>query len=106
MVVASLESSGYEVLGAETPAAALQLSKDYEGKIDMLLSDVVMPGMDGTRLAAALAEERPGLKVLYVSGYSRDHISDRGVLAQGVNFMQKPYRPSELAAEVRRILGD
>ncbi|MDJ0973296.1 MAG: PAS domain S-box protein [Planctomycetota bacterium] len=106
MVVMALEGHGYEVLGAATPDEALTIARSHEGKIDLLLTDVVLPDMDGRQLAEAVAVERPGIKMVYVSGYSQDHISDRGVLAEDVHFIQKPYRPSELAASIARVLAD
>src|SRR5205807_9752443 len=98
-------SCGYTVLCAPEGAGALQLAAEHREGIDMLLTDVVMPGgMNGTTLAAVLAEQRPSLKVLFMSGYTTDTVVRHGVLAAGTPFLQKPFGPDALTAKVREVL--
>jgi CheY-like chemotaxis protein len=98
-----LERDGYRVIAASTPAEALEASR-AEGAIDLLLTDVVMPGMSGTELAVKLAESRTGLKVLYMSGYSDEQAMERGLLRPGTAFIQKPFRAEELTEKIRSLL--
>jgi len=100
-----LEALGYPVLTAGNPAEALRLSRHRAEPIELLVSDVVMPGMNGRSLAQALLEERPGLKCLFMSGYPADVIAPHGVLDEGMHFMQKPFSSQDLAAKVREALG-
>ncbi|MEW6490501.1 MAG: PAS domain S-box protein [Thermodesulfobacteriota bacterium] len=101
-----LERQGYRVLAARTPGEALLLAEKEAGEIHLLATDVVMPGMNGRELYAKLHDLRPGLKCLYLSGYTADAISRRGVLPEGVSFLQKPYSLKTLAAKVRAVLDD
>ena len=96
----ALASCGYTVLASASGPAALALAERHAEPIALLVSDVTMPGMEGPELARRLLAIRPGLRVLLLSGYSRDP----AVLDAGVEFLQKPVRPSALVAEVRRIL--
>ncbi|MFZ0546312.1 MAG: response regulator [Candidatus Promineifilaceae bacterium] len=98
-----LEELGYTVLVAEDGQVALELVAQHEGHIDLLLTDVVMPGINGRELAAHLLQSRPTLKVLLMSGYSREKIGDQGFTAP---LLQKPYTPQELAQWVRKILDE
>ena len=100
-----LEQIGYRVLPAATPAAALRLAKLESGRIDLLMTDVVMPQMNGRDLGKILAEEIPGLKRLFMSGYTADVIAHHGVLEAGVHFIAKPFTPSELAVKIREVLS-
>jgi PAS domain S-box-containing protein len=100
----SLEGRGYRVLDASDGPAALELSARHEGRIDVLVTDVVMPGMSGRELAERLAPERPSMKVLYTSGYTDDTMVRQGVLTAGVAFLQKPFVPDTLARKVREVL--
>ena len=99
-----LRSLGYRVLPAPDPAAALRLAAAHDGPIHLLLTDVIMPGMDGHQLADKLLETRPGLKRIYMSGYTADIIAHRGVLEEGVQFVQKPFSRAALAAKIRSVL--
>ena len=101
-----LEQIGYRVLPAASPAAALRLAKLESGRIDLLMTDVVMPQMNGRDLGKILAEEIPGLKRLFMSGYTSDVIAPHGVLDAGVHFIAKPFTPAELAAKIRAVLAD
>ncbi len=100
----SLERHGYQVLEAKDAAAARQRSADHGGRIDLVLTDVILPGTGGPELAAELAVSRAGLKVLYISGYADDAVVRHGVLGPGAAFLQKPFTPDMLARKVREVL--
>ena len=99
-----LEKLGYRVLAADRPEEALRLARTHEGTIDLLITDVVMPGMNGSDLAAQLHALHPDLRVLFMSGYTADVIARQGVLEDGACFVQKPFSLQELAAGVREVL--
>lgn len=99
-----LKDLGYEVLAAETPETALRLVDEHEGGIDLLITDVVLPGMSGQRLAETLRSRYPSLNVLYMSGYTADVIAHRGILDEGVKFLSKPITRDVLARKVRGVL--
>jgi signal transduction histidine kinase/CheY-like chemotaxis protein len=103
-VVAVLESHGYHVLAASNGEEALRLAARAAGAIDLLLTDVVMPGMNGRALAEKLAARQPGLKVLYTSGYTEAVIVSRGVLEPGLAYLAKPFAPDDLLRKVRQAL--
>jgi len=100
----SLEAHGYTVLDATDGHTALEISARFAGAIDILVTDVVMPGMSGRELAQRLAPLRPSMKVLYTSGYTDDAMVRQGVLNAGVAFLQKPFVPDSLARKVRDVL--
>jgi len=100
-----LERLGYTVVSARTPGEALVVAAEHSGPIDLLITDVVMPEMNGRELAERLRAVRPALKCLYMSGYTADIISHRGILDEGVNFIQKPFSMRVLAEKVREALG-
>ncbi|MHB8763194.1 MAG: response regulator [Deferrisomatales bacterium] len=99
-----LTGRGYRVVDAPNPAEALGICRSMPEPVHLLLTDVVMPGMGGRQLAERLAAERPGLKVLYMSGYLDNAIVHHGVLDPGVHFLQKPFTPLALARKVRQVL--
>jgi signal transduction histidine kinase/CheY-like chemotaxis protein len=99
-----LESLGYAVLGAGTAEDALAVVRGQAGPIHLLVTDVVMPGMNGRELARQLGESRPDLKVLFMSGYTSNVIAHRGVLDDDVHFIPKPFTRALLAAKVREAL--
>jgi two-component system, cell cycle sensor histidine kinase and response regulator CckA len=94
---------GYDVREAARPEAAIK-AFSAGGEVHLLLTDVVMPGMNGPQLAARLAALRPGLRVLYMSGYTGDSVALQGVLEQGTHLLQKPFTPDALARKVREVL--
>ncbi|HTR38577.1 MAG TPA: ATP-binding protein [Bryobacteraceae bacterium] len=100
-----LGSLGYSILKAANGDDALQISTSYPEEIHVLVTDVVLPGMNGRQVAERLKAQRPQLKVLYTSGYTQAAIAHRGVLEQGVAFIPKPYTPDDLAAKVREVLA-
>ncbi len=104
MVKMMLENLGYQVLTADTPGRAMDLAREYAGKIDLLMTDVVMPEMNGRNLAEKLRMLYPDLKILFMSGYTANVIAHRGVLDEGVQFLQKPFSMKDLAAGVREAL--
>ncbi len=99
-----LESFGYSVLAASTPGEAIQLADKKAGEVNLLITDVVMPGMNGRELAENLSQIIPDLTCLFMSGYTADVIAHRGVLDEGVNFIQKPFSMQTLAGKVREAL--
>jgi CheY-like chemotaxis protein len=101
----ALEMSGYTVLEARHGAEAILLAERYDGPIHLLVSDVIMPKMGGGVLAEKLLEARPGIKVLFVSGYTDDAVVRHGILHEDVAFLQKPFTPQSLTRRVREVLG-
>jgi signal transduction histidine kinase len=99
-----LRANGYRVLSAQHPGEALILCERHPGRIDLLLTDVVMPQMSGPELAKRLLLTRPEMKVLCMSGYTDDSVVRHGVIEDGVAYLQKPITPGLLAAKVRRVL--
>ncbi len=100
-----LTEAGYTVLDAINGVRALEVSRLHEGPIDLLLTDVVMPEMGGRELAQRLASLRPGLKVLYMSGYTDDPEMRQGIEESDAAFLPKPFTPSTVAAKVREVLA-
>ena len=100
----SLEAVGYTILAAHSPEEASRISESHPGPIHLLVTDVIMPGMNGAQLAAVLSAQRPEMKVLYVSGYTDDTIVRHGVLEPGLAFLQKPFSPKILARKVGEVL--
>jgi two-component system cell cycle sensor histidine kinase/response regulator CckA len=99
-----LKSVGYTVLEAATGKDALDQAKSFAGTIQLLLTDVVMPGMSGPELAHQIGRLRPGIKIIFTSGYTDDAIIRQGVLDPAIAFIQKPYRPKALARKIREVL--
>ncbi len=106
MCARALDELGYKVLQASNGEDAIALSQGYGGRIDLLMTDVVMPGMNGGELAKQLIPHRPGMKVLFTSGYTEDVIVHHGVLDDEVSFLGKPYSPSALAKKIREVLDE
>jgi len=99
-----LKKQGYNVLAAGTPALAIGLAEEYEGEIHLLITDVVMPDMNGQDLANFLMSIHPGLKRLFMSGYTADIIANHGVMDKGIHFLQKPFTIKDLSGKVREAL--
>jgi two-component system, cell cycle sensor histidine kinase and response regulator CckA len=104
IIVRTLRSAGYRVLEAASGAEAVDRERLEPAPIHLLLTDVVMPGLDGREAAERILASRPRTRVLYVSGYTRDAISRRGVLDEGVSFLAKPFKPDQLLQRVRAVL--
>ena len=99
-----LEEYGYAVITAPNGKEGLQICKDFEGQIDLVITDVVMPYMSGRELAENVGSLRPGTRVLYMSGFTDDAIVRHGVLDDGMCFIQKPFSPAALALRAREVL--
>ncbi|MGO9690505.1 MAG: ATP-binding protein, partial [Syntrophobacteraceae bacterium] len=99
-----LEKLGYTVLAAHSPVHAIHLVEEHPGELHLLITDVVMPEMNGRALAEQLGAIRPNLKCLYMSGYTADVIAHQGILDEGLNFIQKPFGSDDLASKVRQVL--
>ncbi len=95
---------GYQVLDAPNGESAVSLCKEHTESIDLVLTDVIMPGLSGREVAHQLLELRPQVRVLFMSGYTDDAIVHQGVLDEGANFIQKPFAPDALARKVREVL--
>jgi two-component system cell cycle sensor histidine kinase/response regulator CckA len=104
MVLNVLRRQGYLVVAAQNAGEALLLCEEHPGKIDLLLTDVVMPQMNGPALAKRLTTIRPGLRVLYMSGYTDDSIARHGILEAGASYLQKPVTPSLISRKIREVL--
>ena len=99
-----LEAAGYTVLPAANGGEALLILERFHDPVHLMMTDVVMPGMSGPELATRLSTLRPGMKVLYTSGYTDDEVVRRGILTDAVRFINKPYAVSELTRKVREVL--
>jgi PAS domain S-box-containing protein len=104
VTVRALRANGYQVVVAGGGREALALDADALDRLELVVTDVVMPGLDGRTMADELRRRRPGLRVLYVSGYTEDAVIARGVLSSGVEFLAKPFTPAQLVARVRAVL--
>jgi two-component system, cell cycle sensor histidine kinase and response regulator CckA len=100
----ALESHGYTLLEAQNGLEALDMAAKAAEPIHLLLTDVVMPGMSGRKLAEAMTGLQPGLKILFMSGYTDDAIVHHGVLDDDAEYLQKPFSPLQLARKVREVL--
>jgi PAS domain S-box-containing protein len=99
-----LENQGYKVIDAPDGATAIQTSQAHKGPIHLLLTDVIMPGMNGRELANKVSPTRPDMRVLYMSGYTENHIGHNGTLDEGITLLQKPFTLPALKAKVREML--
>lgn len=107
LIARHLARLGFQVLVARDGAEALRLARERGGQpLALLVTDVVMPGLSGPRLARALAEERPGLRTLFVSGYARDAETLREVLDSGARLLGKPFGLADLARAIDAVLGE
>ncbi len=106
LVCQVLSEHGYDVLCAANGTEALQMSAEHRGPIALLVTDVVMPQIGGLELSHRLTALRPELKVLYVSGYSEDDMSEQGVISSDMEFLEKPFTPQAITRKVREILAE
>ena len=99
-----LKMQGYTVVTAANPDEAVAITREFKGPIQLMVTDIVMPGMSGLQLAERLTPMRPDMRVLFVSGYTDDALGHQGVLDPGTAFLQKPFSPNALARKVREVL--
>jgi len=104
MIEKNLIRLGYMVISAKSPGEAMNLVKNQQHQIDLLITDVIMPEMNGRDLAENLILLNPELKLLFMSGYTADVIAHHGVLDEHVSFIQKPFSHKELAIKIRDVL--
>jgi len=104
VTVRSLKAGGYRVLVAGDGREALDLGSRTEEPLHLLVTDVIMPGLNGRAVAEALRRHHPGLRVLYVSGYAQEAIVTRGVLEPGIELLSKPFSVSTLLSRARSVL--
>lgn len=100
-----LTQLGYHVISSSSVEQAVKLASEGQEKIDLLLTDVIMPGMNGRELGKRIAEIFPDIKHLFMSGYTADIIGQHGVLDEGIHFLAKPFSKEDLADKVRDVLG-
>ena len=100
-----LKKLGYSVLTAANGEEAMDVSRAHQGRISLLVTDVVMPNMSGKQVADALVSSRPELKVLYLSGYTENTVVHHGVLDSNVDFLAKPFSRDALARKIREVLS-
>ncbi len=105
LVRETLEAKGYRVVEAQNGESGMAAAAQHDGKIDLVITDVVMPGMGGRELVKQLAQIRPETKVLYLSGYTEDAIVSEGTIESGAAFLQKPFTLQNLSRKVREVLG-
>ena len=98
-----LERLGYHVVPAQNPGDAIEIARDDRRKIDVLLSDIMMPQMNGNELSGIIRGLRPGIKCLLMSGYTSDMITERRLLGREIHFIQKPFTKKELAACMQEL---
>jgi CheY-like chemotaxis protein len=99
-----LNGAGYNVVQASTGEEAVEYLESNPEPIDLVVTDVVMPGMSGPKLAEVIRRSRPGTRIIFISGYANDEVARKGISAGDVPFVQKPYLPSQLLARVREVL--
>lgn len=104
MAADALRYLGYKVITAVTPDEAIYQMENYAGTIDLLMTDIILPVMNGRELAERIIAIQPDIKILYVSGYPADFIAHRGVLEGGVHFLQKPFSLQKLASSLKEAL--
>jgi nitrogen-specific signal transduction histidine kinase/ActR/RegA family two-component response regulator len=105
LVQSILAGRGYNVLVADSPWQAEEVASKYAGEINLLLTDVVMPGRSGRELAARITARRPNIRVLYMSGYTENVVTSGGLLEEGLAFLQKPFSPKALLHKIREVLS-
>ena len=106
LIVETLKPLGYNCLQAACGKDAMDVLRKYKGEVHLLITDVVMPGMSGRELAETIREERPEMKVIFMSGYTENIIAHHGVLEQGINYISKPITPVTLTQKIRSVLRE
>ncbi len=106
LIVETLKELGYNCLEASSGEEAINLLRDYKGEVHLLLTDVIMPGINGKELAEKIKKERPEIKIVFISGYSENIMSKHCVFEQGANYLTKPIIPGVLAQTIRRVLDE
>jgi CheY-like chemotaxis protein len=104
LILQVVADAGCTGLAAANGVEALRVAEAHDREIDLLVTDMIMPGMDGSQLAGQLSAQRPGIKTLFISGFAEDGIVSSGKLKRGVTLMQKPFTMSALAGKVREML--
>ena len=104
MASEALRSLGYKVYTASNGLDAIKLFKEKSGEIDLVVTDLIMPGMNGTDLVKQLREQAPDLRVLYTSGYSESHFNHDGFLKKDILFLKKPYSIAQLSSKIQEAL--
>ena len=99
-----IKSYGYTILEAKDPETALQISRNYTKKINLMITDIIMPIMNGKELSKIIQKDHPDTQVLFISGYSEKVIDLKGILEEGIEFLQKPFSPIELVSKIKQIL--
>lgn len=105
MTTAMLKRLGYSVVASGSPEEAIHILEAQAGSINLVMTDVIMPGMNGRDLANRMLATNPNLKFLFMSGYTANVISHHGVLDDGIHFIQKPFSKKDLSAKIRQVLG-
>lgn len=100
----TLARLGYQVLAADGGAEAIEIIHRHSGSIDLLLTDIMMPGMNGMEVAAKVSQSNPGIPIFFMSGYADQELVNRGLLDPSTHFLQKPFSPQELGRRVREVL--
>jgi two-component system cell cycle sensor histidine kinase/response regulator CckA len=100
-----LQANGYEVLEAEDPPKAIEIAERHQGAIHLLLTDILMPGMNGRVLAQRVRERRPAIRVLYMSGHTEDSVAQNGLVEPGALMISKPFTQESLARKLREALA-
>lgn len=106
MTCEMLKKIGYRVVAADSPTEALRLMGNYTGKIDLLITDVIMPVMNGWQLSEALRPLQPTMKLLFTSGYTAEAIAEHNVFDENIHFLQKPFTMQELSVKVRTAMTE
>jgi DNA-binding NtrC family response regulator len=106
LICDSLRRYGYSVIEAPNGAEALRIGKQHQGPLHLMLTDVVMPGIDGMYLANRLTSLFPELRVLFMTGYTNSVLANSGAQHPNLNFIEKPFKPSELVRKLRETLSD
>jgi CheY-like chemotaxis protein len=104
LALTGLSGFGYSAHGASTGKEALAFCHEFAGNIDVIITDVVMPDMNGREVARQIAQIRPKARILFMSGYTADAIAHRGVLDADIEYLQKPFTPDSLARKIRETL--